>query len=536
MEIWFRFPKFVHRLLRRVGRLSSASRRVARRVAPALDARHGRRRGPDAHDAVHADVRRDGRHYGFREAEGHGQDRAAVRARARRRHRADRLRRRLSVPPRLAPPLAAPQRRAPMSTYVGAIDQGTTSSRFIVFDRQGAIVAVAQREHRADLSEARLGRARRGGDLAQHRGRDRRGAGARRRRGLRARGRRHHQSARDDGVWDRNTGAPLHNALVWQDTRIDRARRGVRARRRPGPLPRARTGLPLATYFSGLKLTLAARQRAGRARAAQRRRRAVRHDRQVALWNLTGGPAGGVHLTDVTNASRTQLVDLATLGLGRRAARRVPDRRASLLPRIAPSSASYGAAKIARAARRADLGHPGRPAGGARRADLLRAGRGEEHLRHRLLHADEHGRAARAVDGGPASRPSRTSSATSRRTTRSKARSRSRARSCSGCATTWADRGRAPRSKRSRAEVQDNGDVYFVPGVLGPVRAVLARRRARRHRRALTRYANRGHIARARSKRVAYQTRDVARGDGEGLRHPDQASCASTAAWSRTSS
>jgi glycerol kinase len=196
-----------------------------------------------------------------------------------------------------------------MSQYVAAIDQGTTSSRFMVFDKQGAVVAVAQREHeqifpkpgwvehnaaeiwrntQAVIAEAlAVGRVR-PGELAAV--------------GI--------TNQRETTVlWDRNTGAPLHNALVWQDTRTADlvamyARDGGQDRFR------ARTGLPLATYFSGLKIRWLLDNIPGaRAKAAAGDALFGTIDTWL-LWNLTGGPTGGVHLTDVTNASRTQLMDL----------------------------------------------------------------------------------------------------------------------------------------------------------------------------------------------------------------------------------
>ena len=116
-------------------------------------------------------------------------------------------------------------------------------------------------------------------------------------------------------LWDRNTGAPLHNALVWQDTRTADL---VAAYARDGGQDRfrARTGLPLATYFSGLKLKWLLDDVPGaRAKAAAGDALFGTIDTWL-LWNLTGGSAGGVHLTDVTNASRTQLYrfDHARLG------------------------------------------------------------------------------------------------------------------------------------------------------------------------------------------------------------------------------
>ena len=199
-----------------------------------------------------------------------------------------------------------------MPHYVGSIDQGTTSTRFIVFGRDGAMVAMAQREHaqiyprpghvehdpreiwtntRAVIAEA-LGQA----DLAAS---DLTAVGITNQRETTL-------------LWDRRTGEPLHNALVWQDTRVDRlvadfAGDGGKDRLRK------KTGLPLASYFSGLKLHwLLANVPEARVKAEAGDALFGTVDAWL-VWNLTGGPAGGLHLTDVTNASRTQLMDLATL-------------------------------------------------------------------------------------------------------------------------------------------------------------------------------------------------------------------------------
>jgi glycerol kinase len=194
-----------------------------------------------------------------------------------------------------------------MTRYIGAIDQGTTSSRFIVFDRTGATIAMAQREHRQiyprpgwvehDPEEilrntrAVIEEALRGANLAP---RDLAAVGITNQRETTL-------------LWDRATGAPVHNALVWQDTRVDPlvadyARSGGQDRFR------AATGLPLASYFSALKLRwLLDNVPGARARAEAGALLFGTIDTWL-MWHLTGE-----HVTDVTNASRTQLMNLATL-------------------------------------------------------------------------------------------------------------------------------------------------------------------------------------------------------------------------------
>jgi glycerol kinase len=199
-----------------------------------------------------------------------------------------------------------------MGKYVGAIDQGTTSSRFIIFDRQGDIVSIDQKEHeqitpkagwvehnpeeiwrntrtvihgalaKADLSPADIDSV----GLTNQR--------------------------ETTVIWNRRTGEALHNALVWMDTRTDDLVREFAGDGGQDRL-RAKTGLPLATYFSGLKL----RWLLDHVPGAQKRARAGEvlfgtMDAWIA-WNLTGGVNGGRHITDVTNASRTQLMNLETL-------------------------------------------------------------------------------------------------------------------------------------------------------------------------------------------------------------------------------
>jgi glycerol kinase len=227
--------------------------------------------------------------------------------------------------------------------YVGAIDQGTTSSRFIVFDEGGGIVALAQKEHRqiypqagwvehdpvevwqntcAVIAEA-LARA--GLSAA-----DLQAVGI--------------TNQRETTVlWDRRTGAPLHNALVWQDTRVDGlvadlARAGGKDRLR------AHTGLPLASYFSGLKLKWLLDHVPGARAKAEAGDALFGTVDSWLVWNLTGGPGGGLHLTDVTNASRTQLMDLESLAWDEEilALFGVPR---SCLPRIVSSSAVLAEAR-----------------------------------------------------------------------------------------------------------------------------------------------------------------------------------------------
>jgi glycerol kinase len=392
-----------------------------------------------------------------------------------------------------------------MSKYVAAIDQGTTSSRFIVFDRHGAIVAVAQREHEqiypkpgwvehnaAEIwrnTDAVIGEAlARGGLRASE---------------LAAVG---ITNQRETTVlWDRNTGAPLHNALVWQDTRTDElaaayARDGRRDRFR------ARTGLPLATYFSGLKLRWLLDNVPGARAKAQAGDALFGTMDTWVLWNLTGGPAGGVHLTDVTNASRTQLMDLRTLDWDDELLEAFDVPR-SLLPRIAPSSGSYGAAKIP-----ALQGVPISGILGDQQAALV----GQTCFEPGEAKNTYGTGCFMLMNTGHQPVPSTAGLITTvayQLGEEPPHYALEGSIAIAGALVQWLRDNLRLIDKSSEIEalarqVQDNGDVYFVPAFSG-LFAPYWRDTARGAIVGLTRYANRGHIARAALEAVAYQTRDV---------------------------
>ncbi|MFD0633498.1 glycerol kinase GlpK [Catenulispora yoronensis] len=234
---------------------------------------------------------------------------------------------------------------AGVAGHIAAIDQGTTSSRCIVFDASGRPVAMAQREHRQifpapgwvehDAAEIWRG--------VQHVVGEALGLAGLAPEHLAAVG---ITNQRETVVaWDRRTGQPLHNAIVWQDTRTDAACRALAA---DSPLGadrfRAKTGLPLATYFSGSKMAWLLANVDGLRAGAEAGDVIFGTMDSWLVWNLTGGPDGGVHVTDVTNASRTQLVDLATLAWDSELleAFGVPERA---LPRIVSNSEIYGTAR-----------------------------------------------------------------------------------------------------------------------------------------------------------------------------------------------
>lgn len=227
-------------------------------------------------------------------------------------------------------------------SYVAAIDQGTTSSRCIVFDQHGAPVAVDQREHRQifprpgwvehDAAEIwTTVRAVVTGALAKA--------------GLHA----SELSAlgitnqRETTVlWDRTTGEPVHHAIVWQDTRTS-ALCGELGGAEGQDRFRDRTGLPLASYFSGPKIAWLLENVPGLRQRAVAGEIAFGTMDSWLIWNLTGGTDGGAHVTDVTNAGRTMLMNLRTLQWDPSilAAMDVPE---AVLPEIRSSAEVYGTA------------------------------------------------------------------------------------------------------------------------------------------------------------------------------------------------
>ena len=227
-----------------------------------------------------------------------------------------------------------------MAEYVGSIDQGTTSTRFMIFDHGGNEIARHQLEHeqilpqagwvehdpteiwertssviQSTLNKAKLDHS----DLAAL--------------GI--------TNQRETAVvWDKNTGRPYYNAIVWQDTRTDRIASALDRDER-GDVIRQKAGLPPATYFSGGKIQWILENVDGVREAAEKGDAIFGNTDSWLIWNLTGGRNGGVHVTDPTNASRTMLMDLETLQwddelLG------FFDIPRSMLPEIKPSSTSEG--------------------------------------------------------------------------------------------------------------------------------------------------------------------------------------------------
>jgi len=392
-----------------------------------------------------------------------------------------------------------------MARYVGAIDQGTTSTRFIVFDRSGSIITVAQKEHAQvfpkpgwvehdpmeiwqntqEVAGAALARAGLGaGDLAAV------GITNQRETTL---------------LWDRRSGKPLHNALVWQDTRVDQLVAQYAKQGGPDRF-RAKTGLPLASYFSGLKLQwLLDNVPGARARAESGDLLFGNIDTWL-LWNLTGGSGGGLHLTDVTNASRTQLMNLATLDWDPKLLEELLIPRA-LLPRIVASSEVYGEAKtpvLAGVSISGILGdqqaalvgqacfRPGEVKNTYGTGCFLLMNTGERPIASTaglvttVAYQIAQEKACYALEGSIA---------------------------VTGALVQWLRDnlgliGSSPEVERLAGEVEDNGGVYFVPAFSG-LYAPHWNERARGTIIGLTRYVTRAHIGRAVLEATAYQTREV---------------------------
>lgn len=393
-----------------------------------------------------------------------------------------------------------------MAEYVLAIDQGTTSTRAIIFDKKGSIVSVGQMEHQQIFPKAGwvehdpkeiwnntrevIGSALSKANLTRHE--------------IAAVG---ITNQRETAVvWDRNTGEPVYNAIVWQDTRtqpiVDRlaADGGVERFKKT-------VGLPLATYFSGTKIVWILENVEGaRAKADAGDLMFGTIDTWV-LWNLTGGTDGGVHATDVTNASRTMFMDLETLSWDHSILEAF-DVPASMLPEIRSSSEVYGhvhsssllrevpVAGILGDQQAATFGQaafdPGESKNTYGTGNFLIFNTGEEivHSKNGLLTTlgyklgDE--KPHYALEGAIA---------------------------VTGSLVQWVRDNLgiikdAPEIEELAKTVDDNGGAYFVPAFSG-LFAPYWRSDARGALVGLTRYVNKGHIARAVLEATAFQTREV---------------------------
>ena len=394
-----------------------------------------------------------------------------------------------------------------MPEFVGAIDQGTTSTRFMVFNGEGMPIASRQLEHaqilprpgwvehdpleivertatvvRGALASARI----EASDLAAI--------------GIT-------NQRETTVVWNPENGRPWCNAIVWQDTRTDRLMRKLEAAGQ-GDRVRAISGLPLATYFSAGKIRWILDHVDGVREAAARGQAVFGTIDTWLLWNLTGGIRGGVHATDITNASRTMLMSLQSLQWddGLLAALDIPR---ALLPTIRPSTSEYGETSElgpfgCRVPIRAVLGdqqaatvgqvcfHPGEAKNTYGTGNFMLMNTGQEIVPSKagllttVCYGFEGSPPAYALEGSVA---------------------------VTGAAVQWLrDQvgliGSAAEIEGLAQRVPDNGGVYFVPAFSG-LFAPYWRSDARGVIVGLTRYSERGHLARATLESICFQTRDV---------------------------
>ena len=392
-----------------------------------------------------------------------------------------------------------------MAAYLGALDQGTTSTRFIVFDRAGRIVAVAQEEHEQIypspgwvehdpdeiwlhtqdvIRSAMQQKVLQPKDLAAI--------------GI--------TNQRETNIlWEKNTGRAVCNAIVWQDTRVEGM---VADFARQGGIDRFRekTGLPLSTYFSALKIRWVLENVRDARKQADAGEMLCGTVDTYLLWRLTGGPNGGLHLTDVTNASRTQLMNLATLDWDPEILS-VFDIPRSILPRITSSSEVYGEAtldSIAGVKIAGVLGdqqaalfgqtcfHPGEAKNTYGTGCFLLMNTGERAVPSTcgLLTTVAYKLGAQpaiyALEGSVA---------------------------ITGALVQWMRDNlslieKSPDIEALARSVHDSGGVYFVPAFSG-LYAPYWRSDARGVIVGLTRFANKGHLARAVLESTAFQTREV---------------------------
>ena len=391
-----------------------------------------------------------------------------------------------------------------MRGFVGAIDQGTTSTRFLIFDRKGAIVGSAQKEHEqiypkpgwvehnateiwrntvSTMADALASAGRSASDLLSV------GVTNQRETTL---------------LWDRSTGEPLGNAIVWQDTRTDRF---VTELGRDGGQDRLRgkTGLPLATYFSGLKLRWLLENIPGaRARAASGEALFGTIDSWL-VWNMTGGPRGGLHITDVTNASRTQMMNLETLDWDGELLSLFDVPRACL-PKIRPSSQMYGEAATAL---------PGVPIGGIL-GDQHAALFGQACLKPGEVKNTYGTGCFMLMNTGERMFPSTCGLLTTlgyQLEGRKPVYALEGSIAITGALVQWLRDNLGFIQQSAEIEtlarsVDDNGGVYFVPAFSG-LYAPHWKEHARGVICGLTRFVNKGHLARAALEATAFQTREV---------------------------
>ncbi len=398
----------------------------------------------------------------------------------------------------------------PEPRFVAAIDQGTTGTRFMIFGRDGRIAGSSYLAHgqiyprpgwvehdpreiwenvKLVVQNGMAGGGLRAAELA--------GIGVANQRETTL-------------LWERKTGRPIYNAVVWQDTRTREICEGLEAAGL-GPAVRKKTGLRIATYFSGPKIRWILDHVSGARAAARKGDLLFGTIDSWVIWWLTGGPHGGVHVTDYTNASRTMLMDLKSLDWDDELLKvlRIPR---SIMPAIRPSSdssfygytqrdgplsgsvpvcADFGDQQAALFGQTCFSRAEAKNTYGTGNFMLLNTGSDPVASRHGLLttaaYGLEPGRCIYALEGSIA---------------------------ITGAAIQWLRDnlriiGDAAETEEIAGSVPDAGGVYFVPafsGLFAPYWDMYARGAIL----GLTRYVNRAHLVRATLEAICYQTREVA--------------------------
>lgn len=388
--------------------------------------------------------------------------------------------------------------------YVASIDQGTTSTRCMIFDHSGNVVAIEQTEHEQIFPqpgwvEHRPGEIWRNTQAVIQ---DALSKSLVRKNDLVAVGITNQRET--TVVWDKRTGEPLYNAIVWQDTRTDQI---VNQLARDGGQDRFRekTGLPLATYFSGPKVRWILDNVNGARESAEAGNALFGNVDSFLAWWLTGGPDGGIHVTDVTNASRTLLMDLHTLDWDDEILDIIGIPR-QMLPEIRSSSEVYGTATgvldgipvagMLGDQQAATMGQVCFNVGEAKNTygtgNFMIYNTGEEIVKSdnglltTVCYKLGDRPAVYALEGSIA---------------------------VTGSLVQWLRDNlglikSAPEIEDLAKTVNDNGGIYFVPAFSG-LFAPYWRSDARGAIVGMTRYVNKGHLARATLEATAYQTREV---------------------------
>jgi glycerol kinase len=389
-----------------------------------------------------------------------------------------------------------------MAEYAAAIDQGTTSTRFMVFDHGGQVVSVDQKEH--EQIYPKPGWVEHDANEIWERTQEmvKAGVGKTKAADIAAVGVTNQRET--TVVWDRSTGQPVHNALVWQDTRTDQICNELSADGGQDRF-RAKTGLPIATYFSGPKIKWILDNVDGVRAKAESGDVVFGNIDTWVIWQLTGGPDGGAHVTDVTNASRTMMMNLETLDWDDEILGILGVPRA-MLPEIKASSEVYGEAKgdLAGIPVAGDLGDQqaalfgqtcfavGEAKNTYGTGNFLLLNTGNEAVQSKsgllttLAYKIGDQPAVYCLEGAIA---------------------------ITGALVQWLRDNlglikESPEVEDLAKTVEDNGGVYFVPAFSG-LFAPYWRSEARGVIAGLTRYVNKGHLARAALEATAWQSKEV---------------------------